>query len=183
MHQDATKYRGRPQPRGLCVRWGPSPLTQKGVGVPKKKFSPMCIVAKRLDGSRWHVASRWALAQATLCLMGTQLSPTPNRGEAPNFQPMSIAAKRLHGSRCNLVRMWAADPPPQFSAHVYCGKTARWIKMALGMEVGLGPGHIVLDEDPAALSQKGGRALPHPNCRSTFVAKRLDASRYHLVWR
>jgi len=25
MHQDATWYGGRPQPRGLCVRWGPSP--------------------------------------------------------------------------------------------------------------------------------------------------------------
>ena len=38
---------------------------------------------------------------------------------------------------------------PQFSAHVYCGQTVGWIKMALGMEVGLGPGHIVLDGDPA----------------------------------
>ena len=32
-----------------------------------------------------------------------------------------------------------AEPPSQFSAHVYCGQTAGWIKMALGMEVGLGP--------------------------------------------
>ena len=32
---------------------------------------------------------------------------------------------------------------PQFSAHVYCGQTAGWIKMALGMEVGLGPGYVV----------------------------------------
>jgi len=38
---------------------------------------------------------------------------------------------------------------PQFSAHVYCGQTARWIKMALGIVVGLSPGHIVLDGDPA----------------------------------
>ena len=45
--------------------------------------------------------------------------------------------------------------PPQFSAHVYCGKTAGWIKMALGMEVGLGPGHTVLDGEPAPLHQKG----------------------------
>jgi len=27
LHQDATWYGGRPHPRGLCVRWGPSPLT------------------------------------------------------------------------------------------------------------------------------------------------------------
>ena len=32
---------------------------------------------------------------------------------------------------------------------VYCGQTACWIKMKHGIEVGLGPGHIVLDEDPA----------------------------------
>jgi len=32
---------------------------------------------------------------------------------------------------------------------VYCGQTVEWIKMKLGMQVGLGPGHIVLDGDPA----------------------------------
>ena len=39
----------------------------------------------------------------------------------------------------------------QFSAHVYCGETVGWIKMALSVEVGLGPGHIVLDGEPAPL--------------------------------
>ena len=57
-----------------------------------------------------------------------------------------------------------------------------WIKIALGMEVGLGPGHIVLDGDPALLPKKG--AEPPPNFRPIFiVGKRLDASRCHLVWR
>ena len=32
---------------------------------------------------------------------------------------------------------------------VYCGQTVEWFKMKRGMEVGLGPGHIVLDGDPA----------------------------------
>ena len=32
---------------------------------------------------------------------------------------------------------------------VYCGQTVGWIKMELGVKVGLGPGHIVLDGDPA----------------------------------
>jgi len=32
---------------------------------------------------------------------------------------------------------------------VYCGQTVGWIKIKLGMEVGLIPGHIVLDGDPA----------------------------------
>jgi len=38
---------------------------------------------------------------------------------------------------------------------------AGWIKMALGTEVGLGSGHIVLDRDTAPLPKKGGTA-PSP---------------------
>ena len=82
MHQDATWYGGRPQTRGLSVRWGPSP-SQKGGGC---------------------------------------------RGQSP----------------------------PPFSAHGYCGRTAGW--MALGMEVGLDPVHIVLDGDTALLPKTGGTA-------------------------
>jgi len=69
--------------------------------------------------------------------------------------------------------------PLQFSAHVYCGQTAGWIKMTHGMEEGLGPGHIVLDGDPTPLRRKWGT----PNFRHMYVAKRLDGSRYHLVRR
>jgi len=39
--------------------------------------------------------------------------------------------------------------PNQFSAHVYCGQTAAWIKMPLGAEVDLGLRDIVFDVDPA----------------------------------
>ena len=49
---------------------------------------------------------------------------------------------------------------PQFSAHVYCGQTARWMKTPRGTEVGLGPGHIVLDGDPALLPPKGTQHGP-----------------------
>ena len=59
---------------------------------------------------------------------------------------------------------------PQFSAHVYCGQTAGWIKTAFGVEVGLGPGHIVLDGDTATPSKKAhppqpvfGQCLLWPN--------------------
>ena len=53
--------------------------------------------------------------------------------------------------------------------------------MPLGMEVGLGPGDFVLPGDPLPLPKKGDRA---PNFRPMFiVAKRLHASRCHLVWR
>ena len=38
---------------------------------------------------------------------------------------------------------------------VHCGQMVGRIKMNLGMQVGLGPGHIVLDGDPAPLPQRG----------------------------
>jgi len=37
---------------------------------------------------------------------------------------------------------------------VYCGQTVGWIQVKLGTEVGLGPGHIVLDGNPALPSPK-----------------------------
>ena len=49
---------------------------------------------------------------------------------------------------------------PQFSSHVCCGQTAGWIKMLFGTEVGLGPGNIVLDGDPATPAKNVGAATP-----------------------
>ena len=50
--------------------------------------------------------------------------------------------------------------------------------MKLGMQIGLGPGHIVLDGDPALLPI-GGAA---PNFRPvSVVTKRVNGLRCHLV--
>ena len=53
-----------------------------------------------------------------------------------------------------LIFLSPKGPSPQFSAHICCGQIAGWIKMPLGMEVGLGPGGagFVLDEDRASPS-------------------------------
>jgi len=51
-------------PATLC-QMGTQPPPQKGWS-PLPNFRPVSIVAKRLDGSRWHLAWRWALVQATL---------------------------------------------------------------------------------------------------------------------
>jgi len=62
-----------------------------------------------------------------------------------------------------------AQSPPQFSTHVCCDETAGWIKVPLGMEVGLGPGHILLHGKTA--TYRGTL----PNFRPiSVVAKRLD---------
>jgi len=44
--------------------------------------------------------------------------------------------------------------PSPIYGHVYCGQTAKWIKMPLGTEVGLGPGDIVLDGNPAPFPKR-----------------------------
>ena len=52
-------------PRNIVLDGDPAPLPKKGAKPPN--FRPICIVAKRLDGSRWHLAWSSASVQATLC--------------------------------------------------------------------------------------------------------------------
>ena len=52
----------------------------------------------------------------------------------------------------------AQGTAPPILAHVYCGQTVGWIKMKLGMEVGLDPGQIVLDGYPVPLTERGTAA-------------------------
>jgi len=51
---------------------------------------------------------------------------------------------------------------------LYRGQTVAWIKMPLGTEVGLGPGDIVLDGDPAPPRKRAQQ--PPPTFRSTSIA-------------
>jgi len=100
MYQDTSWCTGRPQPRRQCVRCGPSspPLKEHS-----PNFRPMSVMVKRLDALRCHLVWRYALAQATFCSIGTQLTHKKKGTAPPNFWPMSIVAKRLDGSRCRLV--------------------------------------------------------------------------------
>ena len=67
---------------------------------------------------------------------------------------------------------------PQFSAHMYCGKTAGWIKMTLSMEVGFGPGHIALDGDPAFPPEK----RPEPPIFGPFLLWPNSWMDQHAIW-
>jgi len=99
--------------------------------LPKKRQSPPIFGPFLLWPNGWmHQDATWygARPQPRALVLDGDTGPSPKRG---------------HGH------------PPQFSAHVYCGQTAGWIKMALGMEMGLGPSHIVLDGSTAPLPQKG----------------------------
>jgi len=145
MDQDGVWHGGRPQPRRLCIRWGPSPLPEKGGwgGAPYAIFGPFLF---------WP--NGWMHQDATWC------------GGRP--QPRGICVR------------WGPSPlpkrgrSPQFSAYVYCGQTAAWIKMPLGTEVGLGPGDIVVDGDPAPPHQKGvGAPFSIPDFRPHLTQCRL----------
>jgi len=57
-----------------------------------------------------------------------------------------------HCVRWGFSSLQKGNSSPQFSAHVYCDQTARWIKVPYGMEVDQGPGHIVLDGDRQCVS-------------------------------
>ena len=118
------------------------PLTKKRAEPPSPIVGP-CLVAKRLDRSRWHLACSWVLVHATLCCMGTQL-PSPKGGQSP-----------------------------QFSAHFYCDQTAGCIKMPLGMAVGLSPGGFVLDGDPAHCLHVKFHLDPPSHLATTHMGRKL----------
>jgi len=195
MHQDATWYGCRPQPRGLCVRWVPSPPAQKGGGAPKEKISAHVFLWPNgwMDqDATWHEGRP---QPRRLCVRwGPSHSPQRGWSPLPNFRPISIVAKRMHQD----ATWYGGTPQP--GDFVLDGDPASFPKrgrspnfrpmsiVANGwmdqggtcMEVGLGPSHTVLDGDPAPITKKG---QSHPNFRPIFiVAKRLDAPRCHLVW-
>jgi len=122
---------------------------------------PVCNVGALWPNGWTDQDENWqASALATLCKMGTQLPPK-KEAEPPIFGPYLLWPNGWmdqdgiwHGGRPRLrrhcVRWDLAAPkrgtaPSQFLAHVYCGQMARWIRMPLGTEVGLGPDDIVLD--------------------------------------
>jgi len=97
--------------------------------------------------------------------MGSQL-PSQKGHSPPIFGPYLLRPNGCmdqdatwHGARplpSRLCVRWGPRSPPlkgggpaspQFSAHVYCGQTARWIKMVLGMEAHL---HAKCHLDPSS---------------------------------
>ena len=112
--------------------------------------------------------------------MGNQF-PSPKRGqskeaEPPIFGPFLLSPNGwMHqdaswyggGPRPRRLCVRWGPRYPQNRVHThshpvfgpcFCGQTAGWMKMPLGTEVELGPGHIVLDGVPAL--RERGRAAP-----------------------
>jgi len=104
MDQYETWHGGRPRPWPHCVRWGPSPLPQKGAEPPH--FRTMSIVNRRLKRIKMPLGVEVALGPGHIVLDGDPAPPSP------------------------------MGHIPQFSANICCGRMAWWIKMLLGKEVG-----------------------------------------------
>ena len=103
-----------------------------------------------------------ALGPGHIVLDGVPAPPPSDGGQSPNFWPVSVAAKWPQGSRSawhgGRTRPSPDDfvldgdmapspkggtaPFPQFSAYLYCGQTAGYIKMPLGMEVASAQGTL-----------------------------------------
>ena len=102
MHQDAAWYGGRPQPRALCVRWGPSHSPKMGRSPPH--FSAHVYCGKTTAWIKMPLGTEVGLGPDDIVLDGDSAAlPKWGRSPLPNFRPMSIVAKRLDGSRWHLA--------------------------------------------------------------------------------
>jgi len=79
MDQDGTWYGGRPQLRRLCVRWGPSPLPQKGRSI---QFSARVYCGQTAGCIKMALGMQVALTPGDCVRWG--LSPFPKKGAEPH---------------------------------------------------------------------------------------------------
>jgi len=147
----------------IALDGDPAPPPQKGTAL---QFSAHICCGQMARWIKMSLGMEVSLGPGDFVLDGHPALHIPKTGsEPPNFRPLSIVAKSLDASRWHWHRggprsmphcaIWGPSPLPkrghsrQFLAHVYCGQTAEWIKMPLDTEVGLGPGDILLNGDPA----------------------------------
>jgi len=84
MHQDATWYGDRPQPRGLCVRWRPSLLPKMGAEPPIfGQYLLRSNGCKDQDATWYEGRTR----PRRLCVKWGPRSRSPKRGRSPQKFP------------------------------------------------------------------------------------------------
>jgi len=128
--QIAAWSEGRPQPRRLCVRWGPRSPSPKRARAPLPKLLAHVYCDQTAGWFKMALGMEVGLSPGNTVFDGDP-APSPKRCGAPNFQPISIVDKRLAASRRRFVwRLasaqglcvrWEATPPPQ-KGHSPCQK-------------------------------------------------------------
>jgi len=147
MDQHGTWHESRPQPRGLCVRWGPNPLL-KGSTAPHQ-FLTSVYCGQTAAWIKMSLRTEVGLVPDNIVL-DEDPAPLPKKAAEPPssiFSPCPLLPNGwmevglgsghvvLDGDRAPLPKK-GADRALQFSAHVYCGQTAAWIMVTLGTDRG-----------------------------------------------
>jgi len=180
-------------PLGTEVGLGPDDIVLDGTQLPspktghKPQFSANVYCGQTAVCIRIPLGTEVDLSLGNTVLDGDPALP-PIKGHNPQFSENVHCGQMVDGLRCHLVGLGPGDfvfsstqkkraQPHPILAHVCCGQTAGWMTMALGTEVNLSPGDIVLD----GVGAPPKRAQP-PSFRSMpTVAKGLDETRRHLV--
>jgi len=139
---------------------------------PKRGRSPCPIFGPFLlwpQNGCMHQNTTWYVARPRprqLCVRWGPSSPSVKGAQPPIFGPHLLRPNGCmdqdvtwYGTRHRPMRLCVALSPkggrtPKFSAHVYCDQTAGWMKLVLGMVVGLNPGEITC---ASALPGKTGK--------------------------
>jgi len=89
------------------------------------------------------------------------LAGRPSRWALAHISSLKVICNGFWATVYKTVRPTLSDCCPVLSVTlVYCGQTVGWIKIKLDMLLGLGPGHTVLDGDPAPPPPKGHSPTP-----------------------
>jgi len=97
MHQDATWYVGRPDPRRLCVRWEPSPSPQKGRS---PQFSVFVYCGQTAAWIKTPFGTEVEIGLRDIGLHGDPASPAL-KGHSPQFSA---------NIRCGQTARWSKMP-------------------------------------------------------------------------
>jgi len=134
MDEADTWHGGTPQPRRVCVAWGPSPPKRDTVA---PNFRPMCVVAKRqwikmLLGTEIGLSLalatyiRWRPPKGTPAL---QFSTHVCCDQTVGWIKMPLLVRRKVSAYSRQCVRWGSSSPkkghstPPLFGHVYCGQT------------------------------------------------------------
>jgi len=137
----------------------------------------MIVVGQTAGWTKMPLGTEVGLGPGDFVFDGDPALPQKKMAQPPpNFWPMPILWTNgwmdqdatWYGGKPRPMRRyvrWGRSCPlkgaqPPVFPHVYCGQTAGWMRTPLGTEVDLGPGHIVLDRDPAPPRPKEGHNSP-----------------------
>ena len=115
------------------------------------------VITVRQPFVKWFALCYRFVIFMSVCLSVCDIGVLWRNGSMDQDETWQGDRPRLRPHR---ARWGPSSPSPkghslQFSANLFCGQMAGWIKMPLGTEVGLGPGDIVLGGDPAPPPKKG----------------------------